>query len=618
VTVDESNDTRLATRYETIRRREYELITELLELLPKIDTLEEDRVVQVRDALFHADHPFLMVFVGPFSSGKSSLINALLGDDDLLAVGPVPTTDRISILRWGDEPQRMDSAGEVETVFYPSPLLQKVSFVDTPGLESIFQKHEQTTSRFLHRSDVVILVMSATHALSHRTIEYLQRLREYGKKVIVLINQTDLISDEDAETVREYVQEQSHDRLNFKPEVWLVSARKGMQSRANGELDDALWQQSGLHQIEQYVDRELGDVERMRQKLQTPLQISQNVHRVALEAVKENQKVLDQYQGIAENVQQQLAAYRREQEKIVREINEEISEKFGAAALRGSEAIREIFQLSRAVASVWRGFMDVTGLAQLFRRGEGRSYIRLAFERHQVYEPVAQLPEIVDKLGPRLEGKDLHDLDDLVKYAQKEIKALPPAIRGKIIGGVHAPVTYDRAALQEIRPELEQIETEARIEETEKLETNLRNVLFALALWELLAIFVIAVIVLGGVVTFAEPMSFAILLVMMLLGMMGLLLLPVVGRVLEVGHTNRMLKLQARYIETLTRAADKQIEYGMSLRQEVVAPLTRLVEAQTQLQTEQMNKLQSLEQEMINIESELTRLGKRNLFGLRG
>jgi small GTP-binding protein len=618
VTVDESNDTRLATRYETIRRREYELITELLELLPKIDTLEEDRVVQVRDALFHADHPFLMVFVGPFSSGKSSLINALLGDDDLLAVGPVPTTDRISILRWGDEPQRMDSAGEVETVFYPSPLLQKVSFVDTPGLESIFQKHEQTTSRFLHRSDVVILVMSATHALSHRTIEYLQRLREYGKKVIVLINQTDLISDEDAETVREYVREQSQDRLNFKPEVWLVSARKGMQSRANGELDNALWQESGLHQIEEYVDRQLGDVERMRQKLQTPLQISQNVHRVALEAVKENQKVLDQYQGIAENVQQQLAAYRREQEKIVREINEEISEKFGAAALRGSEAIREIFQLSRAVASVWRGFMDVTGLAQLFRRGEGRSYIRLAFERHQVYEPVAQLPEIVDKLGPRLEGKDLHDLDDLVKYAQKEIRALPPAIRGKIIGDVHPPVTYDRAALQEIRPELEQIETEARIEETEKLETNLRNVLFALALWELLAIFVIAVIVLGGVVTFAEPMSFAILLVMMLLGMMGLLLLPVVGRVLEVGHTNRMLKLQARYIETLTRAADKQIEYGMSLRQEVAAPLTRLVEAQTQLQTEQMNKLQSLEQEMINIESELTRLGKRNLFGLRG
>ncbi|MBC7870454.1 MAG: dynamin family protein, partial [Chitinophagaceae bacterium] len=85
----------------------------MLEVLPKIDTLPEERIGQVRDALFHADHPFLMVFVGPFNSGKSSLINALLGKPDLLRVGPVPTTDRINILRYGDEPQQMDSGGEV-------------------------------------------------------------------------------------------------------------------------------------------------------------------------------------------------------------------------------------------------------------------------------------------------------------------------------------------------------------------------------------------------------------------------------------------------------------------------------------------------------------------------
>ena len=93
------NETKLANAYEALRRREYELITDLLEILPRIDSLAQERVAQVRDALFHADHPYLMVFVGPFSSGKSSLINALLGKDDVLAVGPIPTTDRISILR---------------------------------------------------------------------------------------------------------------------------------------------------------------------------------------------------------------------------------------------------------------------------------------------------------------------------------------------------------------------------------------------------------------------------------------------------------------------------------------------------------------------------------------
>ena len=61
---------------------------------------------QVRDALFHANHPFLMVMVGPFGSGKSSIINALLGEE-VMEVGPIPTTDQIVILRRGADMQRI-------------------------------------------------------------------------------------------------------------------------------------------------------------------------------------------------------------------------------------------------------------------------------------------------------------------------------------------------------------------------------------------------------------------------------------------------------------------------------------------------------------------------------
>ncbi|GAB4509044.1 MAG: hypothetical protein OHK0046_03270 [Anaerolineae bacterium] len=652
----ETNETRLATRYESIRRREYELITKLLEILPKIDTLSEDRVAQVRDALFHADHPFLMVFVGPFSSGKSSLINALLGED-LLAIGPVPTTDRINILRYGDEAQKMDSGGEVDTVFYPSPLLKKVSFVDTPGLESIFQKHEETTRRFLHRSDVVVMVMLSTQAMTGRNVEYLRQLREFGKKVIVIINQVDLIDDNDAETVRQYVLDQGREVLGTKPEVWLVSAKEGLEARQRpvpstngisktavdleqGRLDVTTeeaapeeaappstplsarddvsesdkWRASGMYKFEEYIDEQLDDVQRMRQKLQTPLQIIQNVHKVALDAVRANQSVLDQYQGIADNVQEQLNAYKREQDKIVRELNEDIQEKFADSAQRGSSAIQDIFQLSHAFGSVTRGFSDLVGLSRLF--GRRQSQARLAFERHKVYEPIAQLPDISDRMGPRLEGKDLQDIDDLVKYAQKEVNALPTTIRGKVIGDIQSPTQYDRTVLQGLRDNLEQIEEQARTVETEKIENNMRNALFILAVWELLMIVSVVLLILGGAVNFSEPLSVASLVVLIALAALGLLVLPLVGRILAVGHTNRMLKLQTQYIETMTKAADKQIEYGMRLRRDVVAPLTRLVEAQTQIQTEQLNKLQQINQDMVEIETELTKMGKRNVLGI--
>ena len=606
---EKQQEEKLLAAYEAIRRREYELINELLEILPKIDTLGEDKVSQVRDALFHADHPFLVVFVGPFSSGKSSLVNALMGSKDLLSVGPIPTTDRISILRYGDDAQRMDSGGEVDTVFYPSPLLKKVSFVDTPGLESVFQKHEETTRKFLHRCDVVILTMLATQAMTQRNLDYMQQLREYGKKLIIVVNQADLLTEEEREQVRTYVLEQSEDKLNFKPEIWMVSAKQGLKARANGSFDEAEWNESGLYRFEQYIDEQLDDVQRLRQKLQTPLQIAQNVHRVAADAVKANQAVLDQYQGIADNVNSQLQAYRREQEKIVRETNELITEKFNEASRRGGEAIRDTFQLGRSLGSLRIGLFDLIGLSRLFRRGKPSTYARLAFERTKVYEPINELPATSDKLGPTLEGKDLQDTDDLVKYAQKEINALPETIKDKIIGDIKPPVKYDRAALQAVRPNLETIENQARINETEQLERRLRSVLFGLALWEVLVFVGMLALIITG-------FDFGIFLLLLLLAMVGLLAMPVAGRVLEISYRNRINTLQQQYIETLSKGSDKQVEYGMKLRGDVVAPLTRLVEAQTQLQTEQMNQLQKVEREMVQVESDLTKLGKkRGIFG---
>lgn len=608
--MEDTVDTRLVTAYEAIRRREYEVINDLLTVLPKIETLGEERVAQVRDALFHADHPYLMVFVGPFNSGKSSLINALLGSEDLLTVGPVPTTDRISILRWGIDIQRMESGGEVDTVFHPSPLLKKVSFVDTPGLESIFQKHEETTRRFLHRSDTVVLVMLATQAMTQRNIDYLQQLREYGKKILIVINQADLLSPDEQQAVRQYVLDQSLDRLNLRVPVWMVSAKIGQAAWEGETVDPEKWAASGLNQFEQYLDEQLDDVERLRQKLQTPLQIIQNVHKVALEAVKANQSILDQYQAIADNIEQQMNGYERELQKIIRDQLALISGKFSEAILRGNNAIREVFQWSHTLKAMRWGCLDILGLSRIFARmRQHPSYTRLVFAEHKVYEPIDQLPEVVGQLGPRLEGKDLQDVDDLVKYAQKEIRALPESIRGKVIGDIRAPVKYDRTALQEIRADLETLESESRLIETGRIEIGLRNSVLILATFEL-TLFIIFI-----VIQLLSDFNLGVFLIFMGLGILGFFTLPLIGRILASGHTNRMLKLQARYIEMVSRAADKQLQHGMSLRREVVAPLTRLVEAQTQIQNEQLNKLQKANQSMVEIEAELTKLGKKRLFG---
>ncbi|MEL6525384.1 MAG: dynamin family protein, partial [Chloroflexota bacterium] len=492
-----ASEPKLIQDYEIIRRREYELITDMLDILPRIDNLGEQRIGQVRDAMFHADHPYLMVLVGPFSSGKSSIINALLGEEDFLKIGPTPTTDRISILRWGEDAQNMGTAGGADTVFYPSPLLRKVSFVDTPGLESVFQEHEETTRKFLHRADVVLLVMLATQAMSQRNLEYMKMFKEYGKKVIIVISQADLISAEERETVEKYVREQSKDKLGVEPEIWFISALKGIEARQGEELDKDLWRESGLQNFEEYVNKQLSDADRLRQKLQTPLQIVQTVHQGALDAVRNNQSTFDRYRNITENIEQQLAAQKSEQEKTVRDVNAEVETRFRLTGERSADAILEIFQFSRALSSLGRGIMELFGLARLLRRDSTPSYMEAVFNRYHVFEPIDEIPDEVAKLAPRLEGQDMQDLDDLVKYGNKEIQKLPADMKEKVIGTIQAPATYDRSFLQDIRNELDDIEREAKTVETEKLESVRRNTLVYLAVWELFMIISIVGLIYG-------------------------------------------------------------------------------------------------------------------------
>jgi hypothetical protein len=112
------------------------------------------------------------------------------------------------------------------------------------------------------------------------------------------------------------------------------------------------------------------------------------------------------------------------------------------------------------------------------------------------------------------------------------------------------------------------------------------------------------------------PVALIGLIVILSLALLGFAAMPLRGRIIHTEYVNRLLKLQARYTEVLTQAADKQIEYGMQLRREAISPLTRLVDAQARIQDEQLEKLQSAEQEINQIEANLNALGKRKFLGV--
>ncbi len=616
---EEVTPSKLLQDYDVVRRKEVELMTNLIDILPKIDNLDQTWLNQLRDAMFHADHPYMMVFVGPFNSGKSSLINALVNKPDLLKMGPTPVTDQISILRYGDDSLDTGAMSAVNTVFSSSPLLHKVSFVDTPGLESVFKEHDETTEKFLHRADIILLVMLATQAMTQSNVEYLQQFKHFGKKVVIVINQCDLLTDEERVAVRRYVVEQSKDKLGFIPDVWMMSAKWGAEAQQSTPRDEELWAKSGLQQIEQFVENQLGDGNRLRQKLQTPLQIAQNAHQAAVNMVKTNQQTYDQYRNITENVERQLSQQKADQQRVIRESSADIETRFKTASERARVALRDHFSLANVLRLTWNGVLEVTFLGWILRGGKPPRTIKEAFKHHKVNESLTELPAVSDRLPARLEGQDMKDLVDLATYARREVEGMKAEMRGKMIGTITSPATYDRSATAKLRDDLEPLEKEAQVEQTEHVERVQRNSIIYLALWQIIClILLIGLITLwGSIATTNDPaIEFVLLAALIIASLLGFAFIPLQGRLMHRDYKYRMSAIQERYLAILNKAADAQLESSMRLRRDTVSPLTRLIEAQATIQDKQLTQLKNAEQTVLKLESDLNALGKRRIFGL--
>ncbi len=599
---------KLLSRYESIRRQEHEQITSLLDVLGRVDGLADDDMEQVRDALFHTNHPFLMVMVGPFGSGKSSIINALLGEEVLIS-GPTPTTDHIMIVRYGADVQRT-RAGDVETVFHPNPLLQNLSLVDTPGLDSVFRAHEDVTRRFLHRADMVLLVMIATQVLTVSNLEYLQQLKVFGKRVIIVVNQIDLLEADERDQVREFVREQSRVHLGLEPLIWLLSARQALAAQRETPRDEIAWDESGFAEMEEYMRETLGDVERFRQKLETPVQICQNVTKSALVGVQEQQAVLDEQRKTVENIEQQIEQGRREQDKNVADALDEIRRTWDEAADRGDEAIADLFQFSRGIGLFFGGLGEIIGVARLIRRFRGRTRAESAFEQYKVRETLQHIPQVVDRMGPLLEGRDLQDIDDLVDYTRGAVQKLPPNLLNKVVGKVQTPLHYERSFLRDVRGRLDDLLRDAQRFETERLDRTLRNALIVLALWEVLTLCLVLAAVAGAfsgsmpdasglVITFAVGVGFVLL---------GLALVPLRGWLIRRRYVQRLHALRDDYLEILERAANDLVAHGVRLRRDATGPFTRLIDSQAEQLEALRVDLIDQQQALLHLQSDLAEL----------
>jgi small GTP-binding protein len=233
----------------------------------------------LQQAILQLDELFLLVIVGEFNAGKSALINALLGAK-ILPEGVTPTTSRVTLIKWGEQvgEQVVDQSFAVFT--HPLPLLRELNIVDTPGTNAVLRQHERLTVEFVPRSDLVLFVTSADRPMTESERQFLERIRAWGKKVILTLNKIDILQDQAAQNeVRDFVLQHAVKELGFTPEFFPVSARlaQAAQAEPDPDLRRQLRQASRLDALADYIHITLDDAARLRLKFASPLGVAGHI-----------------------------------------------------------------------------------------------------------------------------------------------------------------------------------------------------------------------------------------------------------------------------------------------------------------------------------------------------
>ena len=279
-------DTVLDANVQALLRREQRLLVELRETLEREQADERRRVDELLATL---EDLFTIVIVGEFNAGKSSLINALFGEK-LRAEGPIPVDDVISILRHGEQASLKRLSDYVVEQFYPIEFLRNITLVDTPGTNSIVQRHQEITEDYIPRADLVLFVTSIDRPLSESERKFLEYIREWGKKVVFVLNKIDTKSDEEIAQVVDYLRSNVRAIFGFDAVILPVSTKT----------------LSRFDALEDYIFRVLSEKERIRIKLTAPLETILSLSKRQFRMIESRREVLAADKARIDSITDQL------------------------------------------------------------------------------------------------------------------------------------------------------------------------------------------------------------------------------------------------------------------------------------------------------------------------
>ncbi len=201
-----------------------------------------------------------LVVIGQFKRGKSTLINALIGND-LLPTAALPLTSIITMIKFGEQqivkivfedesvliilqhelhnyitefgnPKNEKKVKLVEIIFPSEFLKDGIVLIDTPGIGSLFLHNTKSTESFVPKIDAAIFVLSVDPPITQTEFQFFEEVHSKVDKFYFVMNKVDLVDKKSGKEIIDYTKNiLLSSRLNFDPKIFPISAKLALEER---------------------------------------------------------------------------------------------------------------------------------------------------------------------------------------------------------------------------------------------------------------------------------------------------------------------------------------------------------------------------------------------------
>jgi GTPase SAR1 family protein len=300
--------------------------------------------------------PLLFVVVGEVKAGKSSLLNAVFGQE-FCKVDVLPATDKIYVFKYGETEHDVAVSEDLTERYRPIPFLKNFNIVDTPGTNTIVATHHEITTSYVPLADLIVFVFSVANPWAASAWEFLRLLgNRWKKNIVFVLQQADLRSPEEVEVIIKHLNQTILQILGSSRPIFAVAAKKALQAKLKSNPpDEKLWQESNFAALEKWISETVTQSEERGGKLRSTAQTAQVVANSIQVRLQSSEDLLKSDQEKLGTIRRSLEARKGQTLRQVGGFIREMELAYDNCRQRGEKLLEERLTLMQTFKMIFSG-----------------------------------------------------------------------------------------------------------------------------------------------------------------------------------------------------------------------------------------------------------------------